>query len=147
LTEQELGVLSQCFVSLPRPEKRDQHKPYNYYVGGLTFIALNDVHWQCEKQAFGNFFASLKAMMEECGELPADEPFTSLFQRLLKELFPAMEEDPLFIAILDAYDKNDLSSLTVLVGDVALMKLFCDSYFLNRIVPRATQIRRSEKPT
>ena len=25
-----------------------QHAPYNYYIGGLTFLSLNDIHWQNE---------------------------------------------------------------------------------------------------
>jgi hypothetical protein len=37
-------------------------------IGGLTFLSLNDIHWQCESTVFGNFMECLKAMMEEAGD-------------------------------------------------------------------------------
>jgi hypothetical protein len=48
LTEQDLRQVALCFVALPGPGRRDQHAAYNYYIGGLTFLSLNDIHWQCE---------------------------------------------------------------------------------------------------
>ena len=55
LTEEDLERVASCFVALPGPDRRDQHLAYNYYIGGLTFLSLNDIHWQCEVQAIGNF--------------------------------------------------------------------------------------------
>jgi hypothetical protein len=59
LTEEDLGRVALAFAALPGPNRRDQHGAYNFHIGGTTFLSLNDVHWQCEIQAFGNFFESL----------------------------------------------------------------------------------------
>ena len=44
LTEQDLERVASCFVALPGPDRRDQHAAYNHYIGGLTFLSLNDIH-------------------------------------------------------------------------------------------------------
>lgn len=139
LSERELALVSACFISLPRPENRDQHKPYSYYIAGLTFLSLNDVHWQCEVQAFGNFFKSLKAMMEELGEASTSEPFLPKLHGFLTETLPQMDEHEHFGAIFQAFETGDFAKVTVTSRDVAMMKTFCDAYFLNRVVPRITQ--------
>jgi hypothetical protein len=139
LSERELALTSACFISLPRPENREQHKPYNCYVGGLTFFSLNDVHWQCEVQAFGNFFESIKAMMEDLGEVSTGEPFLSKLHGYLTETLPQMDEHEDFGAIFQAFETKDFAKVTVTLCDAAMMKTFCDAYFLNRVVPRVTQ--------
>jgi hypothetical protein len=68
LTESDLNLVAQCFAALPKSGETEKHKPYNYYIGGLTFLSLNDIHWQCESTIFGNFFESARAMMAESGD-------------------------------------------------------------------------------
>jgi AbiV family abortive infection protein len=69
LTEQDLNIVSQCFAVLPRPEETDKQEPYGYYLSGINFLSLNDVHWQCESIAFGNFFSKPKGHDETVGIL------------------------------------------------------------------------------
>lgn len=58
LNEQDISLSSQCFANVPF--KRERHEPYNHYIAGLTFLSLNDVHWQCEIQSFGHFYESIR---------------------------------------------------------------------------------------
>lgn len=92
LTEEDLRRVALCMAALPGPHQRDQHKAYNYYVGGLTFLSLNDIHWQCESTVFGNFLECLKAMMEEEGDWKPDTSFRDAMLRFLDDMFPKMDE-------------------------------------------------------
>jgi hypothetical protein len=46
LTEQDLARVAMCLAALPGPGEREKHTAYNFYIGGITFLSLNDVHWQ-----------------------------------------------------------------------------------------------------
>ncbi len=135
LTEQELGRVTQCFVALPGPDRRDQHRAYNFYIGGLIFLSLNDIHWQCEVQAFGNFLENLRAM-EDIGDWKNGTPFESAFTAFLDNMFPDMDERSAFIALCRHFDANNFKEANVTLKEVAFMKLFCDSYFLKIICPK-----------
>lgn len=92
LTEEDLHRAALCMAALPGPHQRDQHKAYNYYIGGLTFLSLNDIHWQCESTVFGNFLECLKAMMEGEGDWKPDTSFKEAALRFLDDMFPGMDE-------------------------------------------------------
>ncbi len=62
LTMEDLGRVAAVFASFPPRDPKGKPTGLDYYVGGITFLSLNDVHWQCEVQSFGNFFESLRAM-------------------------------------------------------------------------------------
>jgi hypothetical protein len=137
LTEEDLGRVAACFVALPGPDRRDQHAAYNYYIGGLTFLSLNDIHWQCEGQAFGNFFESLRAMMEESGDWKRDTPFEPSLLRFLDELFPGMDERDRFAEICRRFESKNFEDMVLTLKEASFMKLFCDAYFLHKIRPNA----------
>ena len=88
LTENDLNLVTQCFVALPRSEEADKHEPYGYYLSGINFLSLNDVHWQCESIAFGNFFQSLRGMMKQSGYWKPETPFGPTLLRFFDEAFP-----------------------------------------------------------
>ena len=136
-TKEDLARVAAVFVALPGPNRRDQHEAYNYYIGGLTFLSLNDIHWQCEVQSFGNFFKSLQAMMAEQGDWKPSEPFEPSFSRFLAELFPRMEEGERFAEICRGFEKNEPDGLKITLKEVCFIKLFCDAYFLAKIQPKA----------
>jgi AbiV family abortive infection protein len=142
--EQDISLLSQCFATLPF--KRERHEPYNHYIAGLTFLSLNDVHWQCEIQSFGHFFESIKAMMVDVGDLqPSNEVLLTL-RAFLMDLFPAMAPEQLdhFNRIFEACGAKDFTNVPVNLSDVSFMKIFCDSYFLTRVIPATVRRRRTE---
>jgi hypothetical protein len=105
LNEEDLNRVTSCFVTMPRPDETERHRPYNFYIGGLTFLSLNDVHWQCESQSFGNFFHSIKAMMEDFGEWRAGTSFTDALTTYLDEALPRMDERDHYAKIFAAYGR------------------------------------------
>jgi AbiV family abortive infection protein len=142
LTEQDLANVVSCFVSLPGPDRRDQHAAYNFYIGGLTFLSLNDIHWQCEGQAFGNFFECLRAMMEESGDWTRGTSFEPSFVRFLDDLFPNMDERDRLAEICHCFEADKLKGLVITLKEVAFIKLFCDAYFFAKIRPKAAYAKR-----
>lgn len=109
----------------------------NHYIDGLTFLSLNDVHWQCEIQAFANFFECLRAMMEENGDWSRGAAFEPSLMRFLDELFPQMQEKGQFAEICSRFEAKNFEGLVITLKEVALIKLFCDAYFLWKIRDKA----------
>jgi AbiV family abortive infection protein len=136
-TDADLARVAQCFAALPGPNRRDRHGAYNYYIGGITFLSLNDVHWQCEVQAYGNFHESLKAMMKDAGDWNGDTPYEERFIKFLDELFPSLDERERFLTICRAYEGKRVDSLGITLKEVSFIKLFCDAYFLRTVAPAA----------
>ena len=125
--------------------EREKHTAYNFYIGwNLTFLSLNDVHWQCELQAYGNFHESLKAMMKDACERKDGDPFEAPFGRFLGELFPTMTQDERnrFTEIAQRFESKNLQGLVITLKEVSFIKLFCDAYFLRTITPAAMKARQ-----
>jgi AbiV family abortive infection protein len=135
LSDEDLGRVSSCFVTLPRPEETEQYVPYNFYIDGITFLSLNDVHWQCETQSFGNFFHSVRSMMGAAGDWESGSAFTPALMRYLNAAFPDMDEKDHFARIFEAFENNDMESIAITLREASFMKLFCDSYYLHKIMP------------
>lgn len=138
LTKEDLSRVSSCFVAMPGPSEQEKHGAFNYYVGGLTFLSLNDVHWQCESTVFGNFFECLRAMMAEVGDWIQGQPFEPVLEEYLRKLFPSGDEDlDMFIRLARAFEAKLLEGVTVTLREASFAKLFCDAYFLSRFRPTA----------
>jgi AbiV family abortive infection protein len=147
LTEEDIGRVAMCFAALSGPSQREMQSALDYYIGGITFLSLNDVHWQCEVQAYGNFHESLKAMMRESGEWTDGRPFQETFAQFLGELFPAMEEEERnrFSEISRRFEAKDLQGLALTLKEASFIKLFCDAYFLRSVAPVAVKTMRSSQ--
>ena len=137
LTEDDLVRVATVFAALPGPRRLDKHGAYNFYIGGITFMSLNDVHWQCEIQAFGNFYESLKAMMKDTGDWDGTSPFEVPMLKFLDEMFPGMEERDRFSELCKTFDARTAQSGAVTLKETSFIKLFCDAYFLRRVRPSA----------
>ena len=126
-----------CMAALPGPHERDKHTAYNYYIGGITFLSLNDVHWQCEIQAYGNFHESLKAMMKDAGAWDGKVAFEIPFIDFLEKLFPTMspEERQQFASLCRRFEEKNFEGIVVTLKEASFIKLFCDAYFLTTISP------------
>ena len=146
LTEEDLHRVALCMAALPGPHKRDQHKAYNYYIGGLTFLSLNDIHWQCESTVFGNFLECLKAMMEEEGDWKPDSSFKEAVLRFLDDMFPGMDERERFAELCARFEAKNLDGVVVTLKDATFMKLFCDAYFLRNAKHKAER-RQAKRAT
>lgn len=138
LTAEDLARVSSCFAALPGPNDAEKHKPFNFYIGGLTFLSLNDVHWQCESIVFGNFFECLRAMMAEVGDWKREDPLGSSLEEFLRKLFSVGDDDfERFVDIARAFEAGATDSVTVTLKEASFAKLFCDAYFMSRFLPVA----------
>jgi hypothetical protein len=137
LSEADISRVAACFATLPGPDKRDKHAAYNYYIGGITFLSINDVHWQCEVQAYGNFHESLKAMMKDSGDWKGNTPFDVTFGKFLDESFPGFDEREQLLDICRRFETKNLEGIVITLKEVSFIKLFCDAYFLRTIGPTA----------
>jgi AbiV family abortive infection protein len=149
LSSEELANLISTFVCIPGPVESERHTPYNFYMGGLTFLSLNDIHWQCESTIVGNFFESLRAIMHLVDHLTKSGSFSEAFGTYLAEAFPNMDEDRDRMLILGrAFEAGTLSDETVTLKEASFSKLFCDAYFLHKVRPHELATRQSsERPS
>lgn len=134
LTTEDLALVSQCLIALPGPGNVERHAPYNYYIGGLTFLSLNDVHWQCEINIFGNFLQCLRNLMKESGEWDGKVEFIEAFAKFLNERIPEADEDNRrLLKIASAIEGKNTEGVEATLKDASFMKLFCDGYILTKI--------------
>jgi AbiV family abortive infection protein len=108
-----------------------------YYLAGLTFLSLNEIHWQCEVQAYGNFHHCLKTVMKIYGGWDGIEPFDEAFSRLLGEAAPEMpnEQSDRYATIARAYEANTPLSVSIDLADAGLIKVLCDRFFASAVAP------------
>jgi len=149
LTAEDLDRVAACFTALPGPHERDQHMAFNYYIGGLTFLSLNDIHWQCESTVFRNFFECLKALMAENGDWKEGTSFRDSMLRFLDDMFPKMDERDQFAELCARFESKNLEGAVVTLKDATFMKLFCDAYFMRQLKHRNTRLSHSweKEPT
>lgn len=141
LKEQDLGRVAMCMAALPRPGENDRLTPFNFYTGGITFLSLNDIHWQCELQAYGNFHECLKAMMKASGEWNEGQDYVEAFLRFYDDAFPNTPERERFKVLCTAFETKSFDGITVELNEAVAMKLFCDQYFLRKVGPE--ELRRT----
>lgn len=135
LTEDDLGRAAMAFAALTKIRQSGAQNSLDFYIGGLTFLSLNDVHWQCEVQSFGNFFQSLRAMMAEHKDWQQGTPFEPAILKLLDSLFPQLDERERYAELCRAFDSDQLTGIVVTLKEVSFIKLFCDAYFLSKHTP------------
>jgi AbiV family abortive infection protein len=139
LTDIDLGRTAAVFAAFPARDPKGEQTGLDHYIGGLTFLALNDVHWQCELQSFGNFFQSLREMMAQHGDWTRGTPFEPSFVRFIDELFSGMEKKARYADLVRAFDTEKLEGVTITLEEVSFIKLFTDAYFLHKLQSRATK--------
>jgi hypothetical protein len=140
LTAEDLDRVAACFTALPAPHERDQHEAFNFYIGGLTFLSLNDIHWQCENTVFGNFFECLKALMAENGDWKPGTSFRDAILRFLDDMFPKMAERDQYAELFGRYESKNLEGAVVTLKEATFMKLFCDAYFMRQLKHRTARL-------
>jgi AbiV family abortive infection protein len=146
LTEQDLGRVAAIFASLTPREPDGKQGALDYYIGGLTFLALNDVHWQCEGQSFGNFFESLRHMMARNGDWIEGQPFVPSFLKFIDELFPTFDQKERYASLIKAFEEKKLDGVTVTLKEVSFIKFFCDAYYMRRLPPPAGASETDAEP-
>ncbi|HXH51439.1 MAG TPA: AbiV family abortive infection protein [Terriglobia bacterium] len=148
LTAEDLDRVAACFTALPGPYERDKHKAFNHYIGGLTFLSLNDIHWQCESAVFGNFFECLKALMCENDDWKEGTSFRDSMLHFLDDMFPNMDGRDQFAELCGRFESRNVEGAAVTLKDATFMKLFCDAYFMRQLKRRNTRLSHlQEEPT
>lgn len=137
LSEEDMNRTALCLASFPPPSQPEKHRPFDHYIAGLTFLSLNDVHWQCEVQAFGNFFESLRLLMETFSDLQPGQSYLAALDKFITATIPALNSAEKFLEILPAFDEKNVSGIVVTLSEVAMMKILCDSYYQHRTFKRA----------
>ena len=135
LTENDLSIVSSCFAAIVSARRGVSEDPYNHYIGGVTFLALNDVHWQCENTVFGNFLLSIQEMMKQTGDWKENESLTESLMNFLLDMFPAFDERDVYRNLFEAFENGNVEQTKVTLKEASFMKLFCDAYFLHKIRP------------
>jgi AbiV family abortive infection protein len=138
LSEQDLRLTMQAFSALPGWNEPEKLAPYDYYIGGVQFWAKLDVHLPCEVDIYGNFHHSLKGMMRSTGEWNGEAPFEREVMEMLRRLVPALEEDQgrRYVELAEAFERQHPDDRAITLTDVAALKVLCDRYFLDVVVPR-----------
>ncbi len=148
LTEADLDLVATCFAALPRPEDNANHPAYNHYISGVTFLSLNDVHFQCESTAMTHFVECLRTMMATMSEWQVGTPFVPALESFLDSAFPNLDEDrERFVSLCRAVDGNAMAGVVVTLKDVSFAKIFCDAYFLQRLRPVQLEAKARQAET
>jgi len=141
LTAHDLDVVAQAFAAIPRPNEREQHAPYDYYIGGVTFLSLNDIHWECQVQAFGNFFECLKGLMQATGRWSGSSAFPEMFAGFLDEMWPEFDERAKYLNLVERFPGDDPQSLGITLKEASFMKFYCDAFFLKHVRPNTMKMK------
>jgi AbiV family abortive infection protein len=143
LTEKHIYLLTQCFAALPTPRESDR-TAYGFYLGGLTYLSLSDVHLRFEDQAFFNFFLCLKGMIHECAYSSEGETATKKIEKYLREKYPDLDQLELdrFLKIVATFDAAGDTALNIDSPSVYLIKLLCETFFREETVPFILQKRK-----
>jgi AbiV family abortive infection protein len=144
LSEAELSAVLTCFVALPGHQDTTNHEPFNHYIGGLTFLSLNDVHWQCELEACRQFLDSMRAMMASTGALAEGSPIVPSFLSFLDGWLSEFDERAEYVALIEAVESRQVPTQPATLKHVSFLKLFCDAYFLQRVRPQVMERLRTE---
>ncbi len=143
LIEADLNQVITCIPCLADPSELNKLQAFNFYIGGLTFLSLNDVHWQCENNIFGNFFQSTREMMAEVGDWKRNTPFGPAIRAYIGDAFSLDEDIEKCLKLYENFDAQATESITVSLKEATFSKAFCDAYFLQRYRPMALQKIRS----
>jgi hypothetical protein len=82
-------------------------------------------------------------MMEKSSDWQPQTPLLPALMTYLTKAFPSMDEQDHFAMLFDAFDRAVADTMTVTLRDAAFMNLFCDSYYLHRIMPIGLRTRHA----
>ena len=133
-----------AFVSLPQPDDRANHEPFNHYLTGVAFLAKTDVFLQFEVQAYGAFLASLTAALQIYR--PDFGPdFAVAFSRIMAELTADERFQKKHVDLIAAYNVHAIAPGAITLTEVVEMKRICDATFM-RIFGQIAQERAQDEP-
>jgi hypothetical protein len=137
LTKVHMHNLATCLGKLPGPNDMKRAATYGFYLAGLTFISVSDVHMRCEQQAFGNFVRFLKGLLVEAKYMRPGETAVEAMGRALKERYGELDDDQYeaLVRLMGAFEGGAGNEQKVTPGDdVYLTKLLCEDVYRESIV-------------
>lgn len=143
-SESDVDNVIACLVSMGIPIKNELITIFNYYMGGLNFLSLNDVHWQCEAQAFIYFYRSLKEMMNAFGRWDQSGPYLPTLHKFLIEVLHEGDDIKLLEKLFHAYETNNMDSAVVTLREASSLKIVCDTFYLKTQKENFLKNRKSE---
>ncbi len=119
LNDADLGLTMRCFAALLGPPDPARLIPYDRSVEGLDFWALNDEHWRCE--------------IDWDRHRPFEEVMAEILDRLASNL--TEEYRWRYLGLARAFERHQPEEQNITLTDAASIKLFCDRYFLEVLMP------------
>ena len=135
LTSQVLNRVALCFGMLPPQDKLDLHTPFNHYLTGLGYLSKTDVHMQFEPHAFAEMYKAMKLGMSQYGDWSAGKSYRESFEAILEKTMSGLPDYKRllkFCEVGEELEEHKLPSQPLNLGDVGMMKVLADRYFLWR---------------
>ena len=147
LSEHALRNTAMCFGMMPGPDERESHQPFNHYFGGLAFLSKNDIHLQCEPNAYEQFYLSLKAAFRLYGDWDGAEAFADVFARVMKKTVPTIGDVEKYRELGEQFACTRPDPKAITLSEVGAMKLLCDAYLIRTFERMAKERDGVEKPS
>ena len=128
LDEGDISRIAMSFACIPGQES-PFIKVFDYYYGGLTFMGLNDINYQCEDTAFANFYLALKEAAAQYGKVDFVN-FNSHLAEVFGQDFIENIQDVLKLGEEKISNTGKKENYTL--EKVGTMKVVCDTYLLKQ---------------
>jgi AbiV family abortive infection protein len=130
LDAKELKSVAFCFSQLPKIITDDKLNPTNYYYSGLLFLGQNDLNYRCEREAFTNFYLSVKHLLRYFGTWDGVDNYYDALNTALTGL--NLSED--FAEKIFEIGENSINekefSEQITLEQVGISKVICDTLFV-----------------
>ena len=133
-----------AFVTMPQPDDRAKHEPFNHYLTGVAYLAKTDVFLQFEIQAYGAFLASLAAALR-IYRVDLGSDFAVAFSQIMAELTADEAFQKKHADLIGSYNAHSLTLGAITLSEVVEMKRICDATFM-RIFAQVAQERAQQEP-
>jgi AbiV family abortive infection protein len=147
LRDSDLGRTSMIFYYITKVRDKEEGKPFNDYVLGLSFLAKSDIHLRFELNAFAQFFQALKNAFRISGDWDGKSEFKVAVHKQFAKLkdFTNLDE------YLRWGEEQELSpekkpSKNITLTEVFGMKLYAEVY-LEILAKRALDSLKRKRKT
>lgn len=130
LSENELWDTGLAYTFIPYPTDKEKIEPYNHYVAGISMLAKNDIHVQCEPEVFMQFYHSLRLSMESYGDFKIGDKFSETADNVLSVIAPGLECHRELIQLAEGFETKRKWDKPITLTEAAGMKVICDLYLL-----------------
>jgi AbiV family abortive infection protein len=128
LSEEDMRNTAICYSQILKLGlDRNDENPINYYFGGLTSLAFNDINYRIEKQSYINFYLCFKYALKLYEVWNGVDDYFVTFSKTLQEIGLLDDE----IGELFNIGENKIDKVITL-ENVSSMKITCDAFFIKK---------------